>query len=173
MATKNLSDFSSPTPSADDMRIGIIVSEWNGEITNALLDGAVATLKANGCKEDNIIVRYVPGTYELAFGARLFAEYTYVDGVIALGCVIQGETKHFDFVCQGATMGINQVMLEWDIPVAFGVLTTDNLEQAIDRAGGKHGNKGDEAAATVIKMVHLQREFELAAEVSATPLSVN
>lgn len=173
MATRNLSEFASAIPSSADMRIGIVVSEWNSEVTNALRDGAIATLKANGCKEENIIVRTVPGTYELAFGARLFAEHTDVDGVIALGCVVQGETRHFDFVCQGVTTGINQVMLEWDMPVAFGVLTTDNIQQALDRAGGKYGNKGDEAASTVIRMIHLQREFEHAEEIRIVHQNVN
>lgn len=175
MATinKNLSTFDSPLPSAVDMKVGIIVSEWNREVTEALKDGAVKVLRECGCLEENIVIRYVPGTYELAMGARLFAEYTDVDGVIALGCVIQGETPHFDYVCQGATHGINQVMLEWDMPIAFGVLTTLDMQQSLDRAGGKHGNKGDEAAATVIKMIHLQREFELSAVAGFDRLNVN
>lgn len=157
MATKNknLSSFTSPTPSAKSLKFGIVVSEWNSEITDALLNGAVETLKNAGCDEQDIFVRYVPGTFELSLGAQFFAEYTDVDAVIVLGCVIQGETKHFDYVCSGVTQGVTSVMLTWSIPVAFGVLTTDNMQQAIDRAGGKHGNKGDEAAATAIKMVNL------------------
>ncbi len=175
MATnsKNLSVFDSPVPSAADMKFGIVVSEWNREVTDALCNGALKTLKRYGCTDDNIIIRYVPGTFELALGARLFAEHTDVDGVIALGCVIQGETPHFDYVCQGATHGINQVIQEWGMPVAFGVLTTLDLQQALDRAGGKHGNKGDEAAATAIKMVSLQREFEISAATSSNRLNVN
>lgn len=162
MATnlKNLSQFERSVPSAKDMRIGIVVSEWNSAITTALLEGAIKTLKAAGCADENILVKWVPGTFELPMGAQYFAEYTNVDGVVVLGCVIQGETRHFDFVCQGVTIGVTQLQLSWSMPVAFGVLTTENEQQAIDRAGGKHGNKGDEAASTVVKMVALQREME-------------
>jgi len=106
-------------------------------------------------------------------GARFFAEHTDVDGVIALGCVVKGETPHFDYVCLGATKGISDVMLEWDMPVAFGVLTTLDQQQALDRAGGRLGNKGDEAAVAAVKMVRLQREFELSAEASMNPRNVN
>lgn len=162
MATnlKNLSVFDRPIPSAKDMRVGIVVAEWNSQITGALLEGAVSTLRAAGCMDENIIVKWVPGTFELPMGAQYFAEYSNVDGVVVLGCVIQGETRHFDFVCQGVTIGITQLQLSWSMPVAFGVLTTENQQQALDRAGGKHGNKGDEAAATLIKMVALQREMD-------------
>lgn len=175
MATrnKNLSVSETPVPSASDMKFGIVVSEWNHKITDALRDGAVNRLIASGCHEENIIIRYVPGTFELPLGARFFAEHTDVDAVIALGCVIKGETPHFDYVCMGATQGITQLMLEWDMPVAFGVLTTNDNQQAEDRAGGKHGNKGDEAAATAIKMVKLQREFEVAAAASLDRNNVN
>lgn len=173
MATKNLSQFETPIPSAADMKFGIVVSEWNPEVTGALRDGAVKTLRECGCNDENIVVRYVPGTFELAMGARFFAEHTDVDGVIALGCVVKGETPHFDYVCMGATQGITNVMLEWDMPVAFGVLTTLDQQQALDRSGGKLGNKGDEAAAAVIKMIRLQREFELSAASSIDPLNVN
>lgn len=175
MATKNknLSVMESPVPSAADMKFGIVVAEWNSKVTGGLLDGAVRTLRTAGCSEDNIIVRYVPGTFELAMGARFFAEHTDVDAVIVLGCVIRGETPHFDYVCMGVTQGVTQLMLEWDMPVAFGVLTTNDEEQALDRAGGKHGNKGDEAAATAIKMVKLQMEFELAAAASVNRTNVN
>ena len=109
MATKNLSHFEAPLPSAADMKFGIVVSEWNPEVTNALRDGAVRTLRECGCSDENIIVRYVPGTFELPMGARFFAEHTDVDGVIALGCVVKGETPHFDYVCLGATKGISDV----------------------------------------------------------------
>lgn len=175
MATKNknLSVSESPVPSAADMKFGIVVSEWNHRITGALRDGAVKALLDAGCSEDNIIVRYVPGTFELAMGARLFAEHTDVDGVITLGCVIRGETPHFDYVCSGATQGITQVTLEWGMPVAFGVLTTNDEQQALDRAGGKYGNKGTEAAVTAIKMVKMQREFEIAAAASFDRNNVN
>ena len=166
MATKNknLSTFDSPLPSAADMKFGIVVSEWNSEVTESLLAGAVHTLREAGCPDHNIKIKYVPGTFELALGAQYFAEYTDVDGVIVLGCVIQGDTRHFDFVCQGVTQGVTQLMLTWNMPVAFGVLTTENMQQALDRAGGVHGNKGDEAAATVVKMVKLQLEMEETAE---------
>ncbi len=159
----NLSVIDSPLPSAEDMKFGIVVSEWNREITEALLSGAVRTLRSAGCLDQNIQIKYVPGTFELPLGAQFFAEYTDVDAVIALGCVVQGETKHFDFVCSGATQGITQLMLNWNMPVAFGVLTTDNMQQAKDRAGGKYGNKGDEAAAAAIQMVQLQNDMEDAA----------
>ncbi|MBO5758886.1 MAG: 6,7-dimethyl-8-ribityllumazine synthase, partial [Rikenellaceae bacterium] len=109
-------------------------------------------------------VKYVPGTVELTLGAQFFAEYTDVDAVIVLGCVIQGDTRHFDFVCQSVTQGVTQLMISWNMPIAFGVLTTDNLQQAMDRAGGKLGNKGEEAAATAIQMVALQNEMDLASE---------
>ncbi len=172
MATKNknLSTFYHPVPSASDMAFGIVVSEWNLEITAALLNGAMTTLRAAGCSEENITVKWVPGTFELPMGAQYFAEYTDVDAVIVLGCVIQGETRHFDYVCQGVTSGVQQVQISWNMPIAFGVLTTDNLQQAKDRAGGKHGNKGDEAAATAIKMAALQREMELEEEATSTAM---
>ncbi|WP_294600561.1 6,7-dimethyl-8-ribityllumazine synthase [uncultured Rikenella sp.] len=157
---KNLSVFDRPVPAATEMSFGIVVAEWNHDITSALLDGAVATLRAAGCAEDKISVKWVPGTFELAMGAQYFAEYTNVDAVIVLGCVIQGDTRHFDFVCQGVTSGVQQMQLSWNMPIAFGVLTTNDRRQALDRAGGRLGNKGDEAAATAIKMVALQREME-------------
>ena len=156
---RNLSRLDPQLPSAADMKFGIVVSQWNPQITGALLEGAVRTLRAAGCEEQNIIVKEVPGTFELALGAQYFAEYTDVDGVIVLGCVIQGETRHFDYVCQGVTQGVTQLMLSSNMPVAFGVLTTENLQQAIDRAGGKYGNKGDEAAMAAIRMVALQIEM--------------
>lgn len=164
MATKhrNLSN-QGRLPSAEDMRFGVVVSEWNEQVTDALLAGCVRTLKASGCADHNIQIRYVPGSFELPLGAQFFAEYTDVDAVIVLGCVIQGETKHFDYVCQGVTNGVTRVTIDWNMPVAFGVLTTENLQQALDRAGGKLGNKGEEAAATAIKMVKIQLEMEAAA----------
>lgn len=160
----NLSVFDSPVPSAEGMKFGIVVSEWNNQITGALLAGAMKTLREAGCLEHNILVKSVPGAFELALGAQYFAEYTEVDGVIALGCVIRGGTPHFDYVCQAATHGINQVMIGWNMPIAFGLLTCDDEQQALDRAGGKLGNKGDEAAAAAIKMVKLQNDMETSAE---------
>ena len=161
---KNLSQLDSPLPSARDMTFGIVVSEWNPEVTENLLLGAINTLKSAGCPEYAISYKYVPGSFELPLGAHFFAEYTDVDAVIVLGSVVQGETRHFDFVCQGVTQGITKLMLESGLPIAFGVLTTDNMEQALDRAGGKHGNKGDEAAAAAIKMVHLNNQMAEEAE---------
>ncbi len=160
---RNLSQFNA-VPPANDMRFGIVVSEWNGEVTESLLKAAVQTLRKAGCAEHNILIKYVPGTFELPLGAQFFAQYTDVDAVIALGCVIQGETRHFDFVCQGATQGIMQLQIAWNMPIAFGVLTTENIQQALDRAGGQWGNKGDEAAVAAINMVKLQNDMEQSAE---------
>ena len=161
MATKNLSEYDADfVPSAYDMKFGIVVSDWNSEITWELLDGAVKTLKKFKATDENIIIKHVPGGFELTLGAQALAEYTDVEAVICLGCVIQGETPHFTYVCQGVTQGITQLNIDYNIPVIFGVLTTHNLEQAKDRSGGKHGNKGDEAAVTAIKMVALMRELE-------------
>ncbi len=161
MPTKNLSDHDPErVPSAENMRFGVIVSEWNHEITSRLLEGAVSTLKKYGAAENDIIINHVPGSFELPLGAQFIAEYDDVDAVICLGCVIQGETPHFTYICQGVTQGIMQLNLEYNIPFIFGVLTTDNQQQAVDRAGGKLGNKGDEAAITAIKMAALQRIME-------------
>jgi 6,7-dimethyl-8-ribityllumazine synthase len=161
MGTLNLSEYNGgKVPSAAEMRFGIVVSEWNRDITMALLDGAIKTLKKYEVSDSNILIRYVPGSFELTLGAQFIAEYDDVDGVICLGCVIQGETPHFTYICQAVTQGITQLNLEYNIPFVFGVLTTDNHQQALDRAGGKHGNKGDEAAVTAIKMAALQRLME-------------
>ncbi|HOA09645.1 MAG: 6,7-dimethyl-8-ribityllumazine synthase [Bacteroidales bacterium] len=163
MATKlkNLSAYDpAEIPSAKKMKFGIVVSDWNEEVTKALLEGAYQTLIGNGVKEDNILVKHVPGAFELTLGAQFMAEYADLDGVICLGCVIQGETRHFDFICQSVTQGITQLNMDYNIPFIFGLLTTENLEQALERAGGKHGNKGVEAAITAIKMAHLQQEME-------------
>jgi 6,7-dimethyl-8-ribityllumazine synthase len=158
MATSNLSDYN-PTlvPDASEMRFGIVVSDWNSEITFSLLDGAISTLKKHGTEEGAILVKHVPGSFELTLGAQYIAENEDVDAVICLGCVIQGETPHFTFICQGVAMGITQLNIDYNIPFIFGVLTTDNLQQAKDRSGGRLGNKGDEAAVTAIKMAALQK----------------
>lgn len=161
MSTTNLSAYDPKSiPDAKKMRFGIVVSDWNSEITWALLDGATFTLKKHGATENNIVVKHVPGSFELTLGAQFLAEYDDLDAVICLGCVIQGETPHFNYICQGVTQGITQLNMEYNIPFIFGVLTTLNQQQAADRAGGKHGNKGDEAAVTAIKMAALQREIE-------------
>lgn len=156
MATKyhNLSEYDPTTiPSAQDMRFGIVVSEWNENITGKLLEGAVETLKKNGAKEENIRVMYVPGSFELTFGANQMIKNGNVDAVITLGCVVRGDTPHFDYVCMGATQGITDLNANGDIPVIYGLITTNNMEQAEDRAGGKLGNKGDECAICAIKMI--------------------
>jgi len=158
---KNLSDYNvQSVADAATMKFGIVVAEWNTEITEALYKGAYETLIKHGAKEENILKKYVPGTFELTLGAQIVAKNTDVDAVIVLGCVIQGETRHFDFICQGVAYGITELNITCNLPVIFGVLTTDNQQQAIDRAGGKHGNKGDEAAVTAIKMVSLKQSLE-------------
>ncbi|WP_114941078.1 6,7-dimethyl-8-ribityllumazine synthase [Mucilaginibacter endophyticus] len=158
MATqlKNLSDFSNTEiPSAAPYRFGIVVAEWNAEITNALYQGAYQSLVSNGALAENIFSYQVPGSFELTSGADLLLQKGDLDAVICLGCVIQGETRHFDFICDAVAHGVSNVSIKYSKPVIFGVLTTDNQQQAIDRAGGKHGNKGDEAAITAIKMAAL------------------
>lgn len=163
MATvnKNLSDFDfSKVPSAKAMRIGIVVAAWNSNITEGLYQGAESALLECGCAAENIIRKDAPGSFELPLAAQYFLEYTDVDAVICLGSVIQGETKHFDFVCQGTALGIKDVSLKYNKPVIFGVLTDNTLQQAIDRSGGKHGNKGIEAAVTAIEMVALQKALK-------------
>lgn len=161
MSTADLSEYDpSSVPDAGKMRFGIVVSDWNHQVTGSLLTGAVNTLKKHGAADNNIVVKHVPGSFELTLGAQFLAEYDDLDAIICLGCVIQGETPHFTYICQGVTQGITQLNLEYNIPFIFGVLTTLTMEQALDRSGGKHGNKGDEAAVTAIKMAVLQREME-------------
>jgi len=161
MSTTNLSTYDPDSvPEANEMRFGIVVSDWNREVTWALLEGALKTLKKHGALKKNIVVKHVPGSFELTLGAQFLAEYDDLDAVISLGCVIQGETPHFTYICQGVTQGITQLNMEYNIPFIFGVLTTNTHQQAVDRAGGKHGNKGDEAAITAIKMAALQSEME-------------
>jgi 6,7-dimethyl-8-ribityllumazine synthase len=161
MGTSNFSNYDPESvPNASDFRFGIVVSDWNREVTWALLDGAIKTLNKHGATDKNIIVKHVPGSFELTLGAQFLAEYDDLDAVICLGCVIQGETPHFTYICQGVTQGITQLNLEYNIPFIFGVLTTNTQQQAIARAGGNLGNKGDEAAVTAIKMASLQRDTE-------------
>lgn len=153
-AYKNLSDYDfNSIPDASEMNIGIVVAEWNKDITEKLLEGACNTLEKHGVKPHNILVKRVPGSFELTFGAKKLAETKELDAVIILGCVVRGDTPHFDYVCSGVTQGITELNLMYDIPFIFGLLTTDDMQQSIDRAGGKHGNKGDEAAITAIKMI--------------------
>ncbi|MDG1841009.1 MAG: 6,7-dimethyl-8-ribityllumazine synthase [Crocinitomicaceae bacterium] len=139
-------------------KIGIVVSDWNSEITSKLQKGAIDTLIDNGVDSSNIEVFNVPGTFELPLGAQFVFESIEVDGIIAIGTVIKGETKHFDYVCQGATEGIMQVGLKYNKPVSFCVLTDNNIQQSIDRAGGKHGNKGTECAISCLKMIALKKK---------------
>lgn len=156
---KNLSDFSHTTiPNGNTYKIAIVVAEWNAKITGALYAGALNTLLKHGVNEENIITAAVPGSFELTAAAEiLLTRQSNLDAVICLGCVIQGDTKHFDFICDAVANGITNVGIKHSKPVIFGVLTTNNEEQALDRAGGKHGNKGDEAAITALKMVEFAR----------------
>jgi len=162
MATnlKNLSDFSNlDIPSAKNYRFGIIVSQWNEEVTNALYRGAYNTLTKYEAEEENIITIQVPGSYELVSAADMLLTSKQFNAVICLGCVIQGETRHFDFICDAVANGIANVSIKHNKPVVFGVLTTENLQQALDRSGGVHGNKGEEAGVTAIKMAHIQHSL--------------
>jgi len=160
-ALKNLSDYNAETvPSADGMRFAVVVSEWNTEVTEALYSGAKETILKFGAKEEDIVRRNVPGSFELTLGAQLMAERKEFDAVICIGVVIQGETKHFDFICDAVSKGITDLNMKYNLPVIFGVLTPNTMQQALDRAGGVHGNKGDEAAITAIKMAALKKELE-------------
>ncbi|MDP4209632.1 MAG: 6,7-dimethyl-8-ribityllumazine synthase [Bacteroidota bacterium] len=162
---KNLSDYDiNAVPSAKGLQFGLVVAEWNNEITEALANGAIDTLLEHEVSKEDIFIKRVPGAFELSLGAQFFAEYTTVDAIICIGCVIEGGTPHFEYICQGVTQGITKVGLDYNIPVIFGVLTTNNLEQAQERAGGIHGNKGVEAAVTAIKMADLQEEMMDASE---------
>ncbi len=155
-AHKNLSVYN--TTGLNDMsgrRIAIVTAEWNEEITFALREGAISTLLKHGVKEENILSATVPGSYELSFGAQIFAQRDDIDAVIAIGCVIQGETKHNDYINNAVANGLTEVSLKFNKPVVFGVLTPNTYEQALDRAGGKHGNKGDEAGITALKMLSI------------------
>ncbi|WP_104734241.1 6,7-dimethyl-8-ribityllumazine synthase [Hanstruepera ponticola] len=157
MATenKNLSDYDKASiPNAKNFRFGIVVSEWNDTITEGLYNGAYNALIENQVGQENILRWNVPGSYELIFGCKKMQEQQ-VDAVIAIGSVIQGETKHFDFVCDAVSQGIKDLNILHNTPVIFCVLTDNTMQQAIDRSGGKHGNKGTEAAIAAIKMAHL------------------
>jgi len=158
---KNLSDFGEIYGKlSQNTLMGIIVSEWNNEITEALCKGTVDTLIKHKIKKSNILIHYVPGSFELPLGAQYLIENSKVDAVICLGCIIQGETRHFEFICQAVSNQISQLNLDFNIPVIFGVLTTNNYQQALERADGKYGNKGVEAAAAAIKMLLLRDRLE-------------
>ena len=163
MATKNnnLSAFDSKkVPSGRGKKIGIVISEWNAEITEGLKEGAVKVLLECGTYSRDILTEYVPGTFELPLGAQFLLESKGVDAVIAIGCVVRGETAHFDYVCQGATHGIQDVSLHYNKPVMFCVLTDDTIEQSRARSGGKYGNKGIEAAIGALKMLSLKDKYK-------------
>ena len=158
MKKKNLSDYNPTTiPDGSHYRIGIVYAEWNSEITTAMRDGAVRTLEEHGVKSKNITILPVPGTYELSCGANWMANNDDIDAVICIGCVIQGETRHFEFICQAVSQGLTNVSIQTDKPIIFSVLTCDTIEQALDRAGGNHGNKGVEGAVTALKMCALYK----------------
>ena len=159
MATKknNLSDYKKDNlPNVSNLKFGIVVSQWNKEITDGLFNGAYSTLIDCGVLEENIKKLEVPGSFELIFGTKILSRKD-VDAIICLGSVIQGDTKHFDYVCQGVTNGIKDLNISLGIPVIFGVLTDNTMDQAINRSGGKHGNKGVEVAITAIKMADLNQ----------------
>jgi 6,7-dimethyl-8-ribityllumazine synthase len=156
-ADKHLSSYDeAAVPDGAGLRIALVVSEWNHGITDALRQGARGTLIKHGVRAADIREVWVPGSFELAAGAQFLLERGGLDAVICLGSVVRGETPHFDFVCQGTTQGIVQVGLKFSIPVIFGVLTDDTMEQALDRSGGRHGNKGVECAVAALKMAALK-----------------
>ncbi len=158
MATVNLSDYDKTAiPNAKSFRFGIVVSKWNNDITENLKKGAIETLTDCGALAENIISWNVPGSFELVSGCKRMIETQEIDAVIAIGNVIQGETKHFDFVCEGVTQGIVELNLKYDVPVIFCVLTDDTKQQSIDRSGGKLGNKGVECAVAAIEMADLYK----------------
>ncbi len=155
-ADKNLSVFTTDgLPDITNKKFVIVVAEWNQEVTEALFQGAYKTLVDHGAQPQNIVRANVPGSFELSFGSQVYAQKADVDAVIAIGCVIQGETKHNDYINHAVAHGLTDVALKYNKPVIFGVLTPNTLQQALDRAGGIHGNKGDEAAITAIKMLGL------------------
>ena len=160
-ALSNLSSYDPSTvPAGNGKRVGIVVSDWNSSVTYSLLNGATATLLKFGVSADDILIEHVPGSFELTYAAKLMIEKGKVDSVIILGCVIQGETPHFTFVCDSVTEGATRLNLNYDIPVIFGLLTTLTLDQAQARSGGRHGNKGDEAAITALKMMEIQSRYK-------------
>ena len=156
MSSTNLSNYDKSTiPNSNHLRFGIVVSEWNSEITDNLFKGAKETLLKHGTKVDNIVRLNVPGSFELIYGCKHMLQKEKFDAIIAIGCVIQGETKHFDFVCEAVSQGIKDLNVLYNIPTIFCVLTDHTLQQSIDRSGGKLGNKGVECAIAAIKMATL------------------
>ena len=168
MATvnKNLSEYDKNSiPNAKNFRFGIVVSEWNDSITEGLYKGAIEALLENQVPAQHIIRWNVPGSFELIYGSKKMLQTQNVDAVIAIGCVIQGQTKHFDFVCEGVTQGIKDLNVQTDIPVIFCVLTDNTMQQSIDRSGGIHGNKGTEAAIAAIKMAYIRHQASLSHQI--------
>ena len=164
MATenKNLSEYDKNSiPNAKNFRFGSVVSEWTDAITEGLYKGAIEALLDNQVPPQHIIRWNVPGSFELIYGSKKMLQTQNVDAVIAIGCVIQGQTKHFDFVCEGVTQGIKDLNIQTDIPVIFCVLTDNTIQQSIDRSGGIHGNKGTEAAISAIKMAYIRQQASL------------
>ncbi len=160
-AEKDLSQYDNKKiPNGADFRIGIVVSEWNDSITDSLCESAKSTLLKHGVQQENVIIHRTPGSFELPLAAQWFLEDEKIDGVIAIGSVIQGETKHFDFVCQATAQGVKDVGIKYNKPAIFCVLTDNNMQQAIDRSGGKHGNKGIEAAVACLKMINLKNKLK-------------
>lgn len=150
----NLSQYDPTTvASGEGRKVGIVYAEWNSEITYALRDGAIKTLTDNGVEAGDITIVSVPGSFELIYGAAQMVKSKKYDAVIAIGCVIRGDTPHFDYICEGVTAGLTQLNVEYDTPVIFGLITTNNLLQAQERSGGRLGNKGDECAVTALQMM--------------------
>ena len=159
-AFHNLSDYDiESVPSARGMRFGIVVSEWNKEVTGGLLQGACSTLLKHDVQERDITVMTVPGSFELVYGASRMVKSQRFDAVIAIGCVVRGDTPHFDYICQGTTQGLAELNREGNVPVIYGLLTCNDMQQAEARSGGMLGNKGDECAITAIKMVDFARRL--------------
>lgn len=160
MKKTDLSAYDPATiPDGSPYTIGIIAAEWNQDVTDSMLDGAVSTLTEHGVKAENIIIRRVPGTFELSTAADMMLMSSKPDAVICIGCVVQGETRHFDFICQAVAQGITNVGLKHDRPVIFSVLTCNTMQQALERAGGQHGNKGVEGAVAALKMIAFQHSL--------------
>jgi len=157
MASRDASPSFSELPDGSSFKFGIVVSQWNHDITDALLAGAKETLLKANVKEENIEVLSVPGSFELPWGARQLIKADRKDGIICLGCLIQGETKHDEYIASAVANGIMQLSIMSGLPVIFGVLTTHNVEQAKERAGGTHGNKGSEAAAAVLQLAKIRK----------------
>lgn len=161
-AEKNLSEYDQEAlPKAEEFKFGLVVSEWNDDITDNLAKGAFEVLTDNGVPEKHILRVNVPGSFELVYGSKkLQNSRQKFDAIIAIGSIIQGETKHFDYVCQGVTQGLQDLNVQSDVPVIFCVLTDNNKQQSIERSGGKHGNKGAEAAVAAIKMADLRQKVK-------------